>query len=102
MTQDGLTISGERKQDREDRNQGLYRSERSYGLFVRTIPIPDDAKVEEAKATFEDGVLTVTVPVEESKRRRRQIPINEGKAQQQGHMTESKQDPQNAPTAKAR
>lgn len=79
LTEDGLTISGERKREREERRGGLYRTERSYGSFWRTIPIPDDAQVEQAKATFENGLLTVSVPVPESKQRRREIPI-EGEA----------------------
>lgn len=70
-----LTISGERKQEQEERQGDFYRSERSYGSFTRTIPIPEDAQVDNAKATFEDGVLTVLVPVPESKRRRREVPI---------------------------
>jgi len=78
LTQDGLTISGERKRTREERREGIYRSERSYGSFFRTIPIPDEAQVDQAKATFADGILTVAVPVPESKRRRREIPIEAG------------------------
>lgn len=70
-----LTISGERKQEQEERQGDFYRSERSYGSFTRTIPIPEDAQVDNAKATFENGVLTVLVPVPESKRRRREVPI---------------------------
>jgi len=50
-------------------------------------PIPDDAQVENAKATFENGVLTISIPVPESKRRRREIPI-EGRDERS--QTESK------------
>lgn len=75
FTQEGLTISGERKREQEDRREGIYRSERSYGSFMRTIPIPDEAQFEKAKATFENGILTVSVPVPEIKCRRREIPI---------------------------
>jgi HSP20 family molecular chaperone IbpA len=65
----------------------MYRSERSYGSFVRTIPIPADARVDEAKATFEDGILKVIAPVPEGKQHRREIPI-EG----EGTRTEAKRD----------
>ncbi len=83
LTEEGLTISGERKQEQEERRGGLYRTERSYGSFWRTIPIPDDAQVEQAKATFENGLLTVSVPVPASTQRRREIPIeSEGGAGQ--------------------
>ena len=70
-----LTISGERKAEQEERQGDFYRSERSYGAFARRIPIPEDAQVDNTKATFENGVLTVLVPVPESKRRRREVPI---------------------------
>ena len=81
LTQEGLTISGERKREQEDRREGLYRSERSYGAFRRTIPMPDDANVEQAKATFDDGILTVSVPVPETKQRRREIRIESSSGQ---------------------
>jgi len=82
-TQDGLTISGERRSEQEDRREGIYRSERSYGSFKRTIPIPDEADVEQAKATFENGLLRVSVPVPEHVERRREIPIQSGSEQSQ-------------------
>jgi HSP20 family protein len=82
-TQDGLTISGERRSEQEDRREGIYRSERSYGSFKRTIPIPDEADVEHAKATFENGLLTVSVPVPETVEHRREIPIQSGSEQSQ-------------------
>ena len=90
LTREGLTISGERKREQEDRREGLYRSERSYGAFMRTIPMPDDAHVEQAKATFDNGVLTVSVPVPETKERRREIPIESGRADAQGQSSTAK------------
>lgn len=83
LTPDGLAISGERKREHEERREGLYRSERSYGRFYRLIPIPEEADIDHAKAHFENGVLTVTVPIPESKRRRREIPIETGGQQEQ-------------------
>lgn len=78
LTPNGLMITGERKRDREERREGLYRSERSYGAFSRTIPIPEEANPEQAKAEFENGILKVSLPVPESKQRRREIPIEAG------------------------
>jgi len=75
VTQEGVTISGERKREEENRREGIYRSERSYGSFMRTIPVPAEAQVEKAKATFENGILTVSVPVPETNYRRHEIPI---------------------------
>ena len=63
LTQAGLTISGERNRKQDDRREGIYWSERFCGSFTRTIPIPDDVQIEKVKATFENEILTVLVPV---------------------------------------
>ncbi len=57
-----LTISGERKAEHEDRKAGYYRVERSYGSFRRSLTLPEGVDPEAVKATFENGVLDVTVP----------------------------------------
>ena len=75
MTDEGLAIQGERKQEHEEKREGYYRSERSYGSFYRVIPLPEGANAEQAKATFKDGVLEITMPIPEGASRRRQIPI---------------------------
>jgi HSP20 family protein len=89
LSQEGLTISGERRREHEERRGSMYRSERSYGSFLRTIPIPDDARMDEAKATFEDGILKVSVPVPETKQRRREIPIEGGAPQSAAQKPET-------------
>jgi HSP20 family protein len=66
LTRDGLTISGERKREQDDRREGMYWSERFCRSFIRTIPIPDEAQVEKATATFENEILTVVVPLPNS------------------------------------
>jgi len=54
-----LCISGERRSESE-RNEGrFYRTERSYGSFCRTVPLPEGAKPDTASATFENGVLKI-------------------------------------------
>ena len=68
-----LTIQGERRQEKRDENEGILRSERSYGRFVRSIPVPDGVDESDIKATFRNGVLEVTVPMPE--RQQRKIPI---------------------------
>jgi len=75
MTDDGLVIHGERKREHEEKGEGWYRSERSYGQFYRLIPLPDGANADQAKAKFDNGVLEVSVPVPDAKRHRRNIPI---------------------------
>lgn len=57
-----LTISGEKKQEREDKDGNYYSVERSYGSFKRVLALPADAKEDDIEANFKNGVLTVTVP----------------------------------------
>jgi HSP20 family protein len=79
VTDEGLVIQGERKREEESREEGFYRSERSYGQFYRVIPLPEDAKVDQAKAQFNDGILEVSVPVPQQARpKRREIQIEGG------------------------
>jgi HSP20 family protein len=75
-----LTISGERQQKSENREEGFYRSERSYGSFTRSIALPEGVDEREVQARFEDGVLEVTVPVPEQRQRGRKIEIQTRKA----------------------
>jgi HSP20 family protein len=72
-TDDGIAISGERSEEREegDERKGYRLAERSYGSFYRQIPLPEGANVEQAKASMREGVLEITIPVQESQRRRR-------------------------------
>ena len=81
LTQDGLLIQGERKEEHEERQKDLLRSERRYGRFSRLIPLPEEANVEQAKAQFNNGVLELTIPIPEEKRKRREIPIESGGGQ---------------------
>jgi HSP20 family protein len=60
LTQDTLTISGERKRDWRE---GMDSPERLCGSFKRTIPIPYEVQIEKVTATFENEILTVLVPV---------------------------------------
>jgi HSP20 family protein len=57
-----LTISGERRQEDTEEREGFYRSERSYGTFYRSIPLPEGVTEDQISASFEDGVLEVVVP----------------------------------------
>lgn len=72
VAHDELTIEGERKMEKEEKKEGFYRTERSYGGFYRRIPLPEHVKAEAAKATFKNGVLEIempTIPVPEVKKR---------------------------------
>jgi len=73
---DSLIIRGERKSEREENEEGFYRSERSYGSFYRQIPLPSGVNAEEAKADFRNGVLEITMPApQRAEEKRRQIEI---------------------------
>jgi HSP20 family protein len=58
-----LTLSGERKFEKEEKKDNVYRTEREYGSFRRAVPLPKGVKLEDVKATFADGVLEVSVPL---------------------------------------
>jgi HSP20 family protein len=76
IANDGITIEGERKNEHEEKSEGYYRSERSYGKFYRRIPMPEGVKAEDASASFRNGVLEITMPAskrEDRKTRRLEI-----------------------------
>ena len=77
-TDESLVIEDERKREYAGEEGGIRRSERSYGHFWRLIPLPKGTEVEDAKASFENGVLEVTIPVPDLQQRHRQIPITTG------------------------
>jgi HSP20 family protein len=72
---DAVVIQGERRSESEEKNAGMQRTERQYGFFYRSIPLPEGANVEQAQAKFHNGVLEVTIPVSEQQSNRRAIPV---------------------------
>ena len=70
-----LTISGEKRQEQEDKNKNYYRMERSYGSFKRAIPIPCEIKTEDIDATFKNGILSIVLPKATEGRCRQKITI---------------------------
>ncbi len=74
---DTLVVEGERKQEKEEKREGYYHSERSYGKFYRSILLPEGAKTDQTGAQFNNGVLEVTVPIPEAKAARKEIPVQE-------------------------
>jgi HSP20 family protein len=77
VTDDAVTIQGERKAEHKDEREGYYRSERSYGSFCRVIPLPAGTITDQAKANFRDGVLEITMPAPPASQGRR-LEIGEG------------------------
>ncbi|KAI3883281.1 hypothetical protein MKW92_017044 [Papaver armeniacum] len=63
-----LQISGEKSRESEEKNDKWHRVERTSGKFLRRFRLPENAKMEEVKATMENGVLTVCVPKVEQKK----------------------------------
>ncbi|PWA49232.1 hypothetical protein CTI12_AA479280 [Artemisia annua] len=63
-----LQITGERKVEKEDKNDTWHHVERSSGKFTRRFRLPENAKMDQIKAGMENGVLTITVPKEEVKK----------------------------------
>ena len=75
ITEKALTLSGERKEEKEEKREGYYRSERNYGTFYRQIPLPEGAKTETAAAKFTDGVLQITMEAPEKVTKVRELEI---------------------------
>jgi HSP20 family protein len=76
VSDDALTIRGERRAESREEREGYYWHERSSGSFVRRIPLPDNADVDQAQAHFENGVLEVSMPAPENQHgRNRRIEI---------------------------
>ena len=70
-----LTISGERKEEKEEKEAQYYRREIVYGSFHRSIQLPPNVDPEKITAKLENGVLTVEIPKTE-KAKAKEIPIS--------------------------
>ena len=77
-----LTISGQKKEERQEERDTWHLSERRYGKFSRSFVLPREVEPEQIAAHFEDGVLQVRIPKSERARRRR-IEIQNGGTQKQ-------------------
>ena len=72
-----LVISGEKRSAHEDSQPAGSWRERRYGAFRRIVPLPDDVEEKRIKASFEDGVLYITLPkIADSRSKRRRIKID--------------------------
>jgi HSP20 family protein len=69
---DALLVRGEKKQEKEEDDEGYHCVERSYGTFERVLSLPDNADPEGIKAKFKNGILRVTIP-------KRTVPEREGR-----------------------
>lgn len=72
-----LSISGERKSEQKHKDAEIYRAERYYGQFERTVTLPTAVAADKVSAQYKDGVLTVTLPkTEEAKPKQINVSVN--------------------------
>jgi HSP20 family protein len=70
-----LTLKGEKKQEKEEKDKNYHRVERSYGSFCRSFQLPTSVKADKIKANYKDGVLSITLPKTEEVKPK-EIPIS--------------------------
>jgi len=76
LTDEMVTVSGEKKKEEKVEKKDYYRVERSYGSFRRSFKLPKEVQSDKAKASFKDGVLEVRVPkTEEAVKKEKKIKI---------------------------
>jgi len=77
VTDDVLTLEGERKTVKEEKREGYFRSERNYGAFYRAIPLPEGVKADAIVANFKNGVLEVTMPLLKEEKKVKTIEVKQ-------------------------
>jgi len=76
LTEDMLTVRGEKKEEQEEKKRDYHRIERCYGSFTRTVSLPSAVDVDKVEATFKDGVLTIDMlKREEAKTRKVKVEV---------------------------
>jgi HSP20 family protein len=70
VTEQSVSISGERKSETKTEEKGAIRSEFRYGKFERIIPLPVHVKVDDAQATYNNGILTLDLPKAEAEQKK--------------------------------
>jgi HSP20 family protein len=65
-----LTLKGEKKKEREEKDENYHLIERSYGSFSRSVRLPTEVQEDKVKASYKDGVLTITLPKTERAKER--------------------------------
>ena len=80
-----LTVSGERKAEHEQREEGFYRVERAFGAFSRSLTLPKGIDADAVSASFDRGVLEIRIPKPEARKPRRISIVNGGQETIEGH-----------------
>jgi HSP20 family protein len=88
LTENVLTISGERRQERREEEGSLIRQETSYGSFERQFVVPEHVKAEDIQASYKDGILEVVVPKAAAAPESTRIPIKAGEGRRKALTTE--------------
>jgi HSP20 family protein len=79
VTNGVLRVRAERRERSENKDNGGYRSEFRYGVFVRDVPLPDGVKQDDIKASYSDGILEIRVPMPKNQQQAtKQIPVSRG------------------------
>jgi HSP20 family protein len=66
VTSDAVTIKGEKREEKEDKDKNYYYMERSYGSFCRVIPLDAEIESGKAEASFKNGILDIKIPKNQS------------------------------------
>lgn len=80
---DTLTVQGERKFEKEEKEENFHRIERRYGSFVRTFKLPNTVDAEKVEASYDKGILKITL-AKRAEAKPRQIKVNNGEKTLQG------------------
>ncbi|HAM49368.1 MAG TPA: Hsp20/alpha crystallin family protein [Nitrospiraceae bacterium] len=76
LTDNTITISGEKKKEEKVEKKDFYRMERSYGSFTRAFSLPSEVQTDKVKAQFKEGILEIRVPkTEEAKQKEKKVLI---------------------------
>jgi HSP20 family protein len=76
LTEDTITISGEKKKEEKIEKKDYYSCERSYGSFKRSFSLPSEVQTEKASAKFKNGVLEIRIPkTEEAKKKEKKVTV---------------------------
>lgn len=79
VTEDTLTISGEKREEREEKDEDHHLSERRYGAFKRTLRVPDTVASSKVSAEMKNGILTITLPkTEKAKQKPKKVSVKKG------------------------
>lgn len=81
LNEDVLTLRAEKKRERKEERGGVHLSERSYGIFQRSLRLPFPVNPDQVQAQFENGVLRITLPKTQPQERTRRIQVQSAQAQ---------------------